>query len=126
MEGSSIYRTNFQQEMKRIRHFDLNGSTSNPQNIVEPQGSYYQAGGDVKSLVRSQCRGNKNTRTLLSDELGLAHDILPGHFSFYASISLKLLQSQIEKDDPKSNDPAGLCITPTLEISASFSKGMLA
>jgi hypothetical protein len=55
-----------------------------------------------------------------------AHDILPGHFSFYGSISLKLLQSQIEKDVPKSNDPAGLCITHTLEISASFSKGMLA
>jgi hypothetical protein len=32
----------------------------------------------------------------------------------------------IEKDDPKSNDPSGLCIAPTLEISASFSKAMLA
>ncbi len=49
--------------MKRIQHFDLNGSTSNPQNIVEPQGSYYQAGGDVKSLVRSQCT---KTRELCS------------------------------------------------------------
>ncbi len=65
-------------------------------------------------------------RALLSDELGSAHYILPGHFSFYGSISLKLLQSQVKKNDPKSNDPAGLCITPTLEISASFSKGMLA